>query len=130
MDIQFTVTDTVAGFDTAPWVSATVYVNVSDPVNPKSGVYVTVPFPFETAVPFAGAPTTATVEASTPTSSVSLETTLTVTGDPSVVAAVSFTAVGGAFTPPPTLTNRTASAQVLSVDPFAAVMVTLPDPLK
>ena len=55
-----TVTVTVAGFDTAPSLSATVYVKVSAPVKASSGVYVTVPFPFETAVPLTGDVTIAT----------------------------------------------------------------------
>jgi hypothetical protein len=46
------------------------------------------------------------------------------------VTAESFTAVGGWFTPPATVTNRTASAHVLTVDPFDATMVTVPVPSK
>jgi hypothetical protein len=101
VDSALTVTVTVAWFDTAPWASATVYVNESVPVKGSPGVYVTVPFPFETTVPLTGKVTIATDEATIPPSSVSLETTLTVTGVFITVVAESFTAVGGWFTPPP-----------------------------
>jgi len=81
-DNALIVTVTNAWFDIAPWLSATVYVNVSTPVNPAPGVYVTVPLPFGTAVPLAGGLKIATVAARTPPSSVSLEITLTVTEPP------------------------------------------------
>jgi hypothetical protein len=129
-DTALTVTVPVAVFDTAPWPSATVYRNVSVPVNTALGVYVTEPLPLGTAVPLTGEVTIATDAALIPTSSVSLATTLIVTGVPFAVVAVSFTATGGWFTPPPTLTNRTASAHVLTVDPETALMVTRPVPLK
>jgi hypothetical protein len=91
------VTDTVAAFDTAPWPSATVYRNVSVPVNVPLGVYVTAPLPLGTAVPFDGEVTIATEAALIPASSVSFDITLIATGVPFVVVAVSFTATGGWF---------------------------------
>ena len=75
-------------------------------------------------MPFAGGVTIVTVAALIPTSSVSLEITLTVTGEPSVVTAESFTAVGGRFPPPPKNANLTASALVLD-GPGWEVMVTV-----
>jgi hypothetical protein len=70
-------------------------VNESDPVNPALGVYVTVPSALGSANPFAGELTIATVPASIPTSSVSFDITLTVTGAPCIVVAESFRATGG-----------------------------------
>ena len=101
MFCALTVTVTVAWFDTAPWPSATVYLNESVPVNDSDGVYVTVPFPFDIAVPFAGEATIATVAASIPTSSVSLEITLMVTAVFIVVVTPSFLASAGRLLPPP-----------------------------
>jgi len=89
-ETAFTVTVTVAAFDTAPWPSATVYVNVSVPVNVPFGVYVTEPLPLGTAVPFDGEVTIATEAATTPTSSVSFATTSIETGVPFEVVPESF----------------------------------------
>jgi hypothetical protein len=88
---------TVAAFDTAPCPSATVYVNVSVPMNPTFGVYVTDPFPSGIAAPLPGEDTIATDAASIPTSSVSLEVTFIETGTSVVVDAESSLATGGWF---------------------------------
>src|SRR5215470_12011182 len=87
-----TVTVTVAGTLTAAWLSCTVYWNVTVPVT--VGVKVMLPSGLTTAVPVAGGTTIVTeagFKLSPASGSVSLASTLIVTGvDPPAVAASGF----------------------------------------
>ena len=77
--------------------SVIVYVNVSLPVYPVSGVYVNVPSTFSDATPLEGCLNDAT-DSLSPSGSLSLANTVTTTGVLTLVMSRSSTACGGPFT--------------------------------